>query len=89
MSGGIAAAVSWNTPKGYPICSKIGADDMGRRETSTPNNPRQNKPLWDEMGIIRRRVGGPGTYRTDALVARSAAGIIPPGIPPRAQGWAA
>jgi len=40
-------------------------------------------------GLVSSRSGGPGTYRTDALVARSAAGIIPPSIPPRAQGWAA
>ena len=35
--------------------------------------------------LLRR----PGTYRTDTLVARSAAGEIPPPMPPGAQGWAA
>lgn len=39
--------------------------------------------------LVSARLRRPGTYRTDALVARSAAGIIPPGVPPRAQGWAA
>jgi hypothetical protein len=85
--GGIAAAVLRNTPKGYPICSKIGADDMGRCETGTPNIARRNRLLCDVMGIIGRGIGGPGTYRTDALVARQSTGGIPPRIPPRVAGW--
>ena len=35
--------------------------------------------------LLRR----PGTYRTDALVARSAAGIIPPRITPGVSGYVA
>lgn len=30
---------------------------------------------------------GPGTYRTDALTAHAAAGVIPPRIPPCASGY--
>lgn len=40
-------------------------------------------------GLVRARLRRPGTYRTDALVARSAAGIIPPRITPSASGCAA
>lgn len=31
--------------------------------------------------------GGPGTYRTDALVAQEWTVRIPPPIPPRPRGW--
>ena len=36
--GGIAAAVSGNTPKGYPICAVLSVRHMERVRRKTPTN---------------------------------------------------